>query len=40
MKTKVKYRVLWGFNPVTRVVKNRKIYNRQNYKQAIKKEEF
>jgi hypothetical protein len=29
---KSKKRVLWGFNPATRVVKNRKIYSRKNYK--------
>ena len=29
---KTKKRVVWGFNPVTRVIKNRKIYSRKNYK--------
>jgi len=29
---KPKVRILWGFNPVSRVVKNRKIYSRKNYK--------
>ena len=29
---KPKKRVMWGFNPVTRVVKNKKAYSRKNYK--------
>jgi hypothetical protein len=29
---KVKSRVTWGFNPVSRVVKSKKIYSRKNYK--------
>ncbi len=29
---KPKKRVVWGFNPTTRVIKNRKIYSRKNYK--------
>ncbi len=29
---KPKQRVLWGFNPTSRVIKNRKIYSRKNYK--------
>ncbi len=29
---KVKTRILWGFNPSTRVIKNRKIYSRKNFK--------
>ncbi len=37
MKTKVtvkklRKRVVWGFNPTTRVIKNKKIYSRKNYK--------
>jgi hypothetical protein len=35
---KLKQRVIWGFNPVTRVVKSKKRYNRQKSKQIIKKE--
>jgi hypothetical protein len=38
MKTKIKQRVVWGFNPVTRVVKSKKIYNRNRQKQLLKKE--
>jgi hypothetical protein len=33
---KIKRRVLWGFNPVTRVVKNKKIYNRSKEKKSLK----
>ena len=29
---KIKTRVTWGFNPSTRVVKSKKIYNRKKYK--------
>ena len=29
---KQKQRVTWGFNPTTRVVKNKKAYTRKNYK--------
>ena len=29
---KQKQRVTWGFNPITRVVKNKKTYSRKNYK--------
>ena len=29
---KLKSRVTWGFNPTTRVVKNKKAYSRKNYK--------
>jgi len=29
---KQKQRVTWGFNPTTRVVKNKKAYSRKNYK--------
>jgi hypothetical protein len=32
-----KQRVVWGFNPVTRVVKSKKIYNRQKSKQLTKR---
>jgi len=28
---KPKQRVLWGFNPVTRVKSSKKIYSRKNY---------
>jgi hypothetical protein len=40
MKNKTKQRVVWGFNPVTRVVKSKKLYNRQKSKQTLKKEQF
>ena len=33
---KPKTRVVWGFNPVTRVVPSKKIYNRKKHK-AIRK---
>jgi len=39
-KQGIKTRVTWGFNPVTRVVKNKKSYNRAKAKQALKKEEY
>ncbi len=29
---KIKQRVTWGFNPTTRVIKNKKAYSRKNYK--------
>jgi len=29
---KQKHRVTWGFNPTTRVVKNRKAYSRKKHK--------
>ena len=29
---KVKSRVTWGFNPVTRTIKSKKLYSRKNYK--------
>ncbi len=29
---KIKYRVTWGFNPVSRVIKSKKIYTRKNFK--------
>ncbi|SMP85888.1 hypothetical protein SAMN06313486_10124 [Epsilonproteobacteria bacterium SCGC AD-308-P11] len=29
---KVKHRVTWAFNPVTRVVKSKKAYDRNQYK--------
>ena len=32
----IKKRVTWGFNPVTRVVKSKKIYNRKRDKQVLK----
>jgi len=33
-----KARVVWGFNPVTRVVKSKKNYSRAKSKQALKRE--
>jgi hypothetical protein len=35
---KLKIRVVWGFNPVSRVVKSKKHYNRKKEKMAMKKE--
>jgi len=29
---KIKSRVTWGFNPVTRTIKSKKLYSRKNYK--------
>ena len=29
---KPKQRITWGFNPVSRVVKSKKIYSRKNFK--------
>jgi len=29
---KIKSRVTWGFNPVTRTIKSKKLYTRKNYK--------
>ena len=29
---KIKVRITWGFNPVTRIVKNKKNYSRKNLK--------
>ena len=37
-KEKLKQRVIWGFNPVTRVVKSKKIYKRSKEKQKVRKE--
>ena len=37
MKT-LKTRKTWGFNPVTRVVKSKKVYNRNRDKQCLRKE--
>ncbi len=28
----IKYRVIWGFNPVTRVKSSKKKYSRKNYR--------
>lgn len=39
-KRDIKTRVTWGFNPVTRVVKNKKEYNRAKEKQMVKKEVY
>jgi len=39
MKIKIgkpKTRVLWGFNPASRVVPNKKLYRRQHAKKALK----
>lgn len=30
--SEIKGRIIWGFNPVTRVKKSKKIYSRKNYK--------
>lgn len=30
--SEIKQRVTWGFNPVTRVVKSKKVYSRKNHK--------
>ena len=35
---KITKRIIWGFNPVTRVVKNKKIYSRKKEKNQLKKE--
>jgi len=35
---KLKTRVTWGFNPVTRVVKSKKVYNRKKNKQTLLRE--
>ena len=37
---KIKQRVVWGFNPVSRVVQSKKRYNRKKLKQQLKKEVF
>jgi len=29
---KIKHRVTWAFNPVTRVVKSKKLYSRKKFK--------
>jgi len=31
-KQLIKKRVVWGFNPITRVKKSKKVYTRKNYK--------
>ena len=33
--SQIKARVTWGFNPVTRTIKSKKIYSRKNYKSCI-----
>ncbi len=33
----IKKRVTWGFNPVTRVVRSKKIYSRKRDKQLLRK---
>lgn len=35
---KIKVRKIWNFNPVTRVVKSKKIYNRSKVKQSLRAE--
>ncbi len=30
--SKIKQRVVWGFSPMTRTIKSKKIYSRKNYK--------
>ena len=30
--SQVKSRITWGFNPVSRTIKSKKIYSRKNYK--------
>ncbi len=37
-KGKLKERVTWGFNPITRVVESKKIYKRSREKQKVRKE--
>jgi hypothetical protein len=34
----LKTRKTWGFNPVTRVVKSKKVYNRNREKENLRKE--
>jgi len=36
-KMRTKRRVVWGFNPITRVVRSKKVYNRKKEKQNLKK---
>jgi hypothetical protein len=33
---KIKVRITWGFNPVTRVVKSKKAYDRKKLKQQLR----
>jgi len=35
---RLKTRKTWGFNPVTRVVKSKKVYDRNRDKQSLRKE--
>ena len=35
---RLKTRKTWGFNPVTRVVKSKKVYNRNREKESFRKE--
>jgi hypothetical protein len=37
---KLKTRIVWGFNPVSRVVKSKKLYNRKKSKQQLKRGVF
>ncbi len=34
-KSQIKTRVTWGFNPIQRVVKSKKIYNRKRAKAEV-----
>jgi len=34
---RLKTRITWGFNPVTRVIKSKKQYNRQQQKQQLRR---
>ncbi|WP_164663388.1 hypothetical protein [Sulfurovum sp. bin170] len=34
----IKKRIIWGFSPVTRVVRSKKTYNRKRDKHGIRKE--
>lgn len=37
---KVKTRVTWGFNPVTRVAQDKKGYSRASYKKVLQEKSF
>lgn len=37
---RIKVRKVWGFNPVTRVVRSKKNYNRNKEKQHLRMESF
>jgi len=38
--SRLKRRVVWGFNPATRIVPAKKIYNRANLKAKLKREVY